>query len=311
MVTVNIEDRHLIDRYLQDDISGIELQNFLQRLKEDGPFAKQVEIQKLIYAGVEKANHDSLKDIIITSIDYRKPAIPNALKMIVTFLVIIVLGSSLWFYVGNETANKDQSNSWFAFLKSKNKDEHIKSNEEKLSPVMRQKVSTPVDTSIAIIQNKISAEDSMNVESQKESSGADTIQTGNDDDNIVVKQDQLLISTTIVVEDKSESGKEIDESLSKEAVEQLNPAADLPEKEKPPPSFITEFWVSPINYRGYKMSKNKLVLFGIEEPDAVKLYRVNEGIYMSYLREYYKLTDTFDFVSYQKLKEAEIPLAIR
>ena len=59
------------------------------------------------------------------------------------------------------------------------------------------------------------------------------------------------------------------------------------------------------------MSKNKLVLFGIEEPDAVKLYRVNDGIYMSYLKEYYKLNDTFDFVSYQKLKETEIPLAIR
>ena len=310
MVTVNIEDRHLIDRYLNNDISGIELQNFLQRLKENETLVKQVEIQKLIYAGVQKANHDNLKEVIISSLDYRKPSIPNALKMIVTFLVIIVIGISLWFYVGNETANKDQSNSWFAFLKSKNKDEHVKGSEEKFNSVQKQRVQVPEDFSGSSSQKEVSVVDSATAETQNEPAVEDTVHA-NGDDNIVVKQDQLLISTTINIEDKSEGGKELDESLSKEAVEQLNPAADLPVKEKLPVSFITEFWVSPINYRGYKMSKNKLVLFGIEEPDAVKLYRVNDGIYMSYLREYYKLTDTFDFVSYQKLKEAEIPLAIR
>jgi hypothetical protein len=310
MVTINIEDRHLIDRYLQDDISGIELQNFQQRLKEDDALVKQVEIQKLIYAGVQKANHENLKEVIISSLDYRKPTVPNALKMIVTFLIITVIGISLWFYVGNETANKDQSNSWFAFLKSKNKDEHVKGSEEKFSQVQKPKVQVLVDTSASSNQKEIEVGDSIYSEKLNATAVADTV-PDNNDDNIVVKQDQLLISTTISIEDKGDAGKEVDESLSKETVEQLNPAADLPENEKLPTSFITEFWISPINYRGYKMSKNKLVLFGIEEPDAVKLYRVNDGIYMTYLREYYKLTDTFDFVSYQKLKETEIPLAIR
>ena len=91
----------------------------------------------------------------------------------------------------------------------------------------------------------------------------------------------------------------------------LNPAADLPEEEKVSSDYQVEFWVSPINYRGYKMSKNKLILFGIDEPEAVKLYRVKDALYMSYLKDYYRLNASFDFMSYQKLKEADIPLAIK
>jgi len=308
---MNIEDRHLIDRYLQDDISGIELENFLQRMKADETLAKQVEIQRLIYAGIQKANLENLKEVIISSLDYRKPVVPLALKMIVTFIVITVAGISLWSYLGNETANKDLSNSWFAFLKSKNKDEPVKVSEEKVSRAPRQKILIPADTAAAASLQEPVGKDSLDAEPKSASLPADSVTVTSEDENIVVKQDQLLIATTMIVEDKSEEGKEVDESLSKGAVEHMNPAADLPEKEEPPSSFVIEFWVSPINYRGYKMSKNKLVLFGIEEPDAVKLYRVNDGIYMSYLKEYYRLNDTFDFMSYQKLKEAEIPLALK
>ena len=308
---MNIEDRHLIDRYLQEDISGIELENFLQRLKSDDDLARQVEFQRLIYNGIQKANRDKLREVIISSINYRKPVVPFALKMIVTFLVVTVIGISLWFYVGNETANRDQSNSWFAFLKSKSKTESVKEVEEKTKTSTRQKNSSPEDTVAEVKTLEISEGDSLAVEDQKSIPSADSIPINTEDANIVVKQDQLLISTTLNVEDKTDAGNSSEESLSKDAVEHLNPAADLPEKEKTTSAFIVEFWVSPINYRGYKMSKNKLILFGIEEPDAVKLYRVNEGIYMSYLKEYYKLVDSFDFLSYQKLKETEIPLAIR
>jgi len=313
MIPITIEDRHLIDRYLLDDISGIERENFLQRLKDDKVLNQQVEIQRLIYAGIQKANQDKLKRDIISALDYRKPVVPIPLKMIVTFLVITAVGISLWFYVGNESANKDQSKSWFAFLKNKNKNEteSAKPGEEKTKPVPKQKISSITDTSTATELQEVSSIDSVHAEQQNTSVIQDTVSQNIEDENIVVKQDQLLISTTLIVEDKSVGTKEENESLSKEAIEHLNPGADLPVKEEPPSSFIIEFWISPINYRGYKMSKNKLVLFGIEEPDAVKLYRVNDGIYMSYLREYYKLNDTFDFVSYQKLKEAEIPLAIR
>jgi hypothetical protein len=59
------------------------------------------------------------------------------------------------------------------------------------------------------------------------------------------------------------------------------------------------------------MSKNKLLLFGIDEPDAVKLFRSNDVLYLKYGNEFFRLSNTFEFLSYQRLKENDIPLAIR
>ena len=214
----------------------------------------------------------------------------------------------MWFYTGNESSHRDQSKSWFAFLKSKESKTETGTATE---PVKEKSGKTLIQNqqSSAIAAKEIPAVAIDSAEEQKADSDfkTDTLPV---EENIIVKQDQLLISAALPVEDKSEM-KEKDESMTSSAVEKLNPAADLPEEEKHASSFQVEFWVSPINYRGYKMSKNKIILFGIEEPDAVKLYRTNDGIYMTYLKEFYHLYESLEFVSYQKLKESEIPLAIK
>ena len=186
---MNIEDRHLIDRYLQEDISGIELENFLQRLKSDDALARQVEFQRLIYSGVRKANRDKLKEVVISSINYRKPVVPFALKMIVTFLVVTVIGISLWFYVGNESANRDQSNSWFAFLKNKSKTETTKGGEEKSKSSGRQKNSNPEDTVAAVKTLENAERDSVALAEQKSAPGPDSVPINAEDANIIVKQE--------------------------------------------------------------------------------------------------------------------------
>jgi len=310
-MSVNIQDRHLIDRYLQGEVSGIELEQFNQRLKAENHFLQEVELQKIIYAGIQVAYHNRLKNVVLSSLEYRKPLVPFALKMIVTFLFVTALGITLWFYVGTESAKKEQANSWFAFLRSKNSVQETKVESTKQKPDI-QKTFVAQDSSQGNAENGSSHDDSLpEVQAALPVNGDSAVSAAHEED-IIVKQDQLLISTTLAVEEK-DAGKEDGKAstLSNEAVQILNPAADLPVEEKPASDYLVEFWVSPINYRGYKMSKNKLILFGIEEPDAVKLYRVKNALYMSYLREFYRLNDSFDFVSYQKLKDSEIPLAIR
>jgi hypothetical protein len=309
-MSLSIQDRYLIDRYLQGEISGIELESFNNRLRNDESFRHEAELQKVIYKGIQKANHDKLKKLIISSINYRRPSIPFALKMIVTFLLVTGLGITFWFYVGTESANKEQSKSWFAFLKSKKNEATDFKDAPKVKPEFHQKPRAATDSIIISNAANIIPDSGTSAHTSADEQ-KDSAAFAHEED-IVVKQDQLLITTTLAVENKSGDKNGIkDETLTNEAVEKLNPGADLPEEEKLPGNYLVEFWVSPINYRGYKMSKNKLILFGIEEPDAVKLYRVNDGIYMSYLREYYRLNNSFDFVSYQKLKESEVPLAIR
>lgn len=58
-----------------------------------------------------------------------------------------------------------------------------------------------------------------------------------------------------------------------------------------------EFWKSPLNYRAYILTKNKLVLFGILKTDQVKLFYQNDG---KLRLEYYDLS--FDLYCSKNLK---------
>ncbi|MCX6275560.1 MAG: hypothetical protein NTV09_10190, partial [Bacteroidetes bacterium] len=277
----SIADRHLIDRFLQGELSGIERESFNQRVREDEAFRNEVELHKVIYSGIVRANQDKLKGLILSSLNYRKPAVPFALKLIVTFLVVTGFGITLWFYVGNESANRDQAKSWFAFLKSKKSADNTASEITKPKTSSRSRVVSATDSLALEEDASRPVYDSVPEKIANDKTELDTLQPAITNEEIIVKQDQLLVGTTIVVEDKSEAGSDVkDDQLTNGVLSKLNPAADLPEEEKVSSDYQVEFWVSPINYRGYKMSKNKLILFGIDEPEAVKLYRVKDALYM-------------------------------
>jgi hypothetical protein len=44
--------------------------------------------------------------------------------------------------------------------------------------------------------------------------------------------------------------------------------------------FNIEFWTSPLHYKGYKMGKYKLVLYGINATDDIKIYRLDDVVYL-------------------------------
>ncbi len=56
-----------------------------------------------------------------------------------------------------------------------------------------------------------------------------------------------------------------------------------------------EFWKSPINYKGYKISNNKLVVFGIDQFDMVSYKMVNKVLYLKYMSDYYQIDRTINF----------------
>ena len=64
-----------------------------------------------------------------------------------------------------------------------------------------------------------------------------------------------------------------------------------------------EFWKSPINFKGFKLGKNKLVLFGVYEYDSVKLIRLNNTVFMKYLSSFYKLMNTDNFLPLTKVTD--------
>lgn len=71
-------------------------------------------------------------------------------------------------------------------------------------------------------------------------------------------------------------------------------------------SFKVEFWQSPINYKGYKMTKNKIVLFGVNPDETVKLFHTDDALFMKQNQNYYKLYFTDDFKQFEKVTDSSI-----
>lgn len=66
-----------------------------------------------------------------------------------------------------------------------------------------------------------------------------------------------------------------------------------------------EFWKSPINYKGYKLSKEKLVLFGIFDFADVMLEIHQQNLYLKDKNIYYLLKSSDDFKSLIPAKKME------
>ena len=123
-----------------------------------------------------------------------------------------------------------------------------------------------------------------------------------EDDNIFVKKDELLeVRTVEVIVIGNQNIKTENDTL-------LEETADVSvEKNKPGKLFfLMEWWKSPINYRGYKMGKNKIVLFGIDPDEPLKIYSLDEEIYIKLPDMVLHLDPSNDFHSYEKVNKPNI-----
>lgn len=66
-----------------------------------------------------------------------------------------------------------------------------------------------------------------------------------------------------------------------------------------------ELWKSPVNYKGYKFSGNKLILFGIENFDKLTIEYINKKLYFRNINTYYLIEHTDDFRPFIPVKKPE------
>jgi len=114
-----------------------------------------------------------------------------------------------------------------------------------------------------------------------------------DEEKIVVRKDELLQTKMIDLLDADFSPKTKQDSMLI--------GEGIPHKVLFQVS--VEYWKSPINYKGYKMGKNKLILFGVYDFDSVKLIRLNNAIYMKYGSSFYKLLNTDTYLPLMKVTD--------
>jgi hypothetical protein len=64
---------------------------------------------------------------------------------------------------------------------------------------------------------------------------------------------------------------------------------------------VVEFWSSPLNYKGYKMSLNKVILYGLSESENVRLYKLEDEIYLQSGSSTFHLEYSNEFHPYEKV----------
>jgi len=122
------------------------------------------------------------------------------------------------------------------------------------------------------------------------------------EDDIVVRKDELLLTRTLEVNN-------LNPTASKQAGRDslLQKVSGI--KDDKPGSrqmFNIELWASPLNYKGYKMSKYKIVLYGIPSLENVKLYKLDDVIYLKSAAMVYRLDYASDFKQYERITDEQV-----
>jgi hypothetical protein len=186
----------------------------------------------------------------------------------------------------SETKQPESADKKKEFVPSKNKQpENAKSkNKEGLSTKIVEKSAFVMDA------------DTLKKESLKDSA----ISTS--EDYIVVRKDELLSTKTLEVLslDPVASKMNAKDSL----LQKVSGIKD--DRSNSKQFFNIEFWSSPLNYKGYKLSKYKLIVYGIESPEGLKLFKVDDVIYLKSSAMIYRLDYSSDFKQYERITDEMI-----
>ncbi len=116
------------------------------------------------------------------------------------------------------------------------------------------------------------------------------------EEEVRLKRDRLLgtIGFTLPTLESSRAGSESTRTLD----------SLLGGRHQPFRSILVEFWESPLNFTGYKMSKNSLILYGLDQVESVSLQVHEETVYLKYYGIYFPLVLTSDFLPLTAIEDA-------
>lgn len=74
--------------------------------------------------------------------------------------------------------------------------------------------------------------------------------------------------------------------------------------DSPVKKVIVEKWVSPVNYKGYRFNRKKLMLYGVKEKSTVEIYFYLESYYFSVNSEMYDLEETIQSLPFRPVGDS-------
>ncbi|MCX6312763.1 MAG: hypothetical protein NT084_14165 [Bacteroidetes bacterium] len=73
-----------------------------------------------------------------------------------------------------------------------------------------------------------------------------------------------------------------------------------------PSTVDVEFWKSPLNYHGYKFSRNKLVLFGFGDQDLVSVFKMENETFLKCLTGVFRVEPTTEFHQLERVTDESL-----
>jgi hypothetical protein len=124
-----------------------------------------------------------------------------------------------------------------------------------------------------------------------------TVIVQSQDSNIVVMTNQLVSVKTLPL-------KNIDSVMvnkSNERSDSVIASMSNIDEEKDPAYYRIEFWESPLNFKGYKMSKGKIVLYGINSTTPFRLVKWDDSYYLLSSQNVFKVAYTDDYKPFERV----------
>ncbi len=129
--------------------------------------------------------------------------------------------------------------------------------------------------------------------------GADTLNAlVSNREDIVLRKDERVASLSLELINLSPVAANVANSHDSLAAKMAGVKDDRPVGRQ---FCLVELWTSPLNYKGYKMSRAKIILYGINDPESIRLFKLDDEIYLHSGSLVYHLEYTGDFHAYEKV----------
>jgi len=201
---------------------------------------------------------------------------------------IFVLGLSMGYVVGTQSPADTASGNLIAeqqseFSTTENDEEKISSNRP-VAETNLDSVNFDSDT-LSFIED-----DSIMIEFMT----VDTLENG-DDDDLSISREKMIKAVRLPIVYLSE--EEAKDTALQDALGIENVQAK---------TMFVEFWESPLNFEGYKLSKKKMIVYGLSPQFDFKIYKKESIYYFAYHNLYYKMKETQDFLPFVEVSKSEV-----
>lgn len=125
----------------------------------------------------------------------------------------------------------------------------------------------------------------------------DTVNIDKTEESLNIKSDRKISTKVLEIQYLSSQKTSTSDSL----INQMINVKSIVNKR-----MIVEFWESPLNYTGYKMSKAKLIVFGLNPHFNYQLYAKNDTYFLNFEQVYYQIEETLEFKKFISVNKSII-----